>query len=1390
MGNRTNEPLTNVKVTVKPETPIPDDSTASGSYVGADGLRVVRGSSVYFEDGHFGYLNAGVAWTSGSRANQDYLFHWLVNNLPAAASVDRGTYPGANIFPGSLDVLRRDAVTIEHLASATGAALCRTERVFWPTAKSSELDSREIEPRYEIAGLSVDNSFPGAGETVNFKVAVDAREAFNVNAGVRHTAGLEFNGSPVITPAPKSPRTLPLAVWRNYDAAKGEGDFYIGSEKLNERTPTSGIYPNYEITLPLRLKAGMAADGQCVTATVTGIPGTGAPFVPGEPSLLHPITYTPYDDPSDNTATLCLGKPPASESPVLLTDGRADLLTLVGCASKTDYPCEATDPATPNRVEHVIGGGDAAANAGTPYEYFQPEDVIVHIPDPVGRNKPTGETGIFWWSGSDQEADHDQNNHPGLLPGVAAKLHFECLMDKDPNTSPDDDPEYKGIIITIADITDGQNNTIDHTPGAMIIGAVQQLNNRSETWLDVDGSHGNNRSVFTVPGFKICGLTFNAAFEFDQLGTYKADITQETNYQETGGSETAYEDTGRYTFHVGPVAELSVSDRGTVPALASGETAYTLDLTNHGPDVAESAKVAVELPSTATGVATVPSGLGTFHAAGTTGGVAHGPHWVWDAGKIVQSGVWRGAGRPQGRTVSLIVSGVTGDDTAATATVSNGNGYCSASSTTLPHIIREADCEKVTGATWTKANPYTVCIDTDHAGLLDVTPKPASESACEATTGNKWYAGTVLDHRQGNNRARLAARSGGGAGMSGESDSRPTIELDWPSASGAAEYRVFRSDTGSAGSYRQIGTVDKNTTDYTDETVSPGDTYYYQVEALYANRRLADIHATSVTATIRTRDSRSPVQVGNLRAEREDDDETTIDVTWTAPSNAMATTLYNVEYKLRGNSGWPSDWTRLATEQSGTSYTLTRASGASAYQFRVRAVNVVGESGWGSATVGPVPKPNLVNDLNAARANDDETTIDVSWTAPDNATSRTTYDVEYKEDSGDWTRLATNISETSYQLTGASGAKVYLFRVGAVTTLLTGEKLEGNWRNSNTVSKVPPPSQVTNLQAMRDTTDETVIDVSWTAPGNATGLTTYEVDYKQDGGAWTSAATGLTTTAYQLTAEAGGSAYQFQVRGVTTLSTNERLEGSWRSSNTVRGLPAGPIASVSAIRNTADKTTIDVSWGASARATAYDVEYRKNNGGWSRAASKHAGTSYTQTGAGGVESYTFRVRGVSDAGNGDWKESGVVGPPELEWQGYEVGPQVADGSHAWINLKMTSGPWWFDYRDHKADWSSCKKVAAGSQLIQNLRAPIMYVVDIFRAAGCDDDDRMRREKITTVDVPDQKLDGKDFNDHTHKRRYPAMGELGVKPADCLQIEQHSHAWPDGGAGQHWHCPKY
>ena len=538
----------------------------------------------------------------------------------------------------------------------------------------------------------------------------------------------------------------------------------------------------------------------------------------------------------------------------------------------------------------------------------------------------------------------------------------------------------------------------------------------------------------------------------------------------------------------------------------------------------------------------------------------------------------------------------------------------------------------------------------------------------------------------------------------------------------------------------------------------------------------------------------APGQVGSLCAERQFADETTIDVTWTAPNNATGRTSYEISHQRDGGA-----WSATSTVGTATTYEYTTALGQSRYVFRVRGVTTLTtnerlEGGWRSSnTVQRVPTPGQVGNLRATRHATNDTNIKVTWTAPSNATGATDYDLEYQEDGGAWTGEATDVATTTYQFTSATGANRYVFRVRAVT-VSDGSDLTGSWRSSNAVPVLPAPNSVGSVNATRDAANETYIVVAWTAPTSGTTPSGYEIQYKENNGDWlpeTATDAGNTTT-YAFAQANGGSRYQFQVRAYTTLSSDTKLRGGWRSSNTVAGLPAGNIANVTSTRSTTDPTTIDVEWSESARATVgYQVQFRKNNGGWTNATTTKLRT-HTQTDAGGVETHTFRVRGISGAGNGAWTESSAVQPPPLGNHGYEFGVD-------WVTLKMTSGPWWYKYLAPDG-WTSCAKVASGGHTVLNLRAEWQYTLDIYGSAGCSpNQDHIARHNFTTLS--DINNPGKcwnatdcrdidnpnDFNNHTHKRQDLAALGVTISGCDWSTRVQHTHAWPDGNSGQHWHC---
>ena len=664
-----------------------------------------------------------------------------------------------------------------------------------------------------------------------------------------------------------------------------------------------------------------------------------------------------------------------------------------------------------------------------------------------------------------------------------------------------------------------------------------------------------------------------------------------------------------------------------------------------------------------------------------------------------------------------------------------------------------------------------------------------------------------------------------------------TIKVSWQKPSSGTtptRYEVqYQSRTGNSGSWGNSWTSlpavthDDTTTTFTSQvTATEGGTgansYRFQVRTVTVTGGDTIYGGWKTSSVVRAFDN--PDQVQSLTASRHATTKTTINVTWAAPAtNGTAPTNYDVSYQRDGGE-WSDSTRQSATDRD---YELTNATGASTFRFRVRTVtvsnNIPIEGSWAySNTVSKLPAPGQAQNLTATRAAN-ETVVDATWKAPDSNSSDTApthYEVQSQENGGSWLPTTPDRqaqSDKDYQLNGTAEAdSSYRFRVRSVTVSGTGDKagtILGSWAYSNTVPRLTAPGQVSNLTATRQAGDETKIDVSWTAPNNATGATRYDVQYKEDSDTnWSTApnTTNLKATSYTLHDLAdggtvdGGSRYVFQVRGVTVV-TGDDLVGSWRQSSAVRGLPAADVTGLSATRM-ADPTKIEVTWDMSARATGYDVQYRKDNGGWISAvtAANQPATSYTHENAGDNVTYTFRVRGVSDAGNGNWTDSNEVEPPKPGYHGGDVGVD-------WVTLKVTGGPWWYEFRKN-GDWGGCVRVASGGVTITGLWPGVTHAANLYENSGCASADRIAggvQVFKTLSDIYDwsmcwprqgtdengnavytdcRDIDNPDnFNQHTHKRS--RLHTLGVNLSDCaFSREHHSHGWPSPGGGQHWHCP--
>ena len=438
-----------------------------------------------------------------------------------------------------------------------GTALCKTERVYW--TRSFQTYVYLIEPSYGVA-LSADERRAEAGDTVNFKVKVNSYRAAGVNARVEHTSGLALASTPS---APSS------TTWA-YSAAKRQGDFWIGTEDVG-----SNDVQNYAITLPMRLKSGATASEQCVTVTVTGVPGPG-------PRVFNHAA----DDPSDNTETLCIGQPPLFHE-----DGdELALWTLHPCVGETAHPC---DSANTLEVASVDNSNGLVMSAG-------PSDVnlVIRI-DPVAgaiiegrgvhRKKVSGSwvnntSTVSWQTGR----EYDSHSSYPDMPGVKLQWGYPAF-----------DGEFSNWnnmvrVASISGVGDGLSNlsaqydscipvnsnnlsstlpTLPDAPGGMLItrtsggASAWRFNFRPHSSVKPASFPRYKRSVESiVSGSK---GPYDRFVELEKLGTYVVDFHTSAMRTDTTNHPNPFCDTIRTVFHVGPIAELAVSDGGASPDVNS-----------------------------------------------------------------------------------------------------------------------------------------------------------------------------------------------------------------------------------------------------------------------------------------------------------------------------------------------------------------------------------------------------------------------------------------------------------------------------------------------------------------------------------------------------------------------------------------------------------------------------------------------------------------------------------------------------------------------------------------------------------------------------------------------------------------------------------------------------
>ncbi len=280
---------------------------------------------------------------------------------------------------------------------------------------------------------------------------------------------------------------------------------------------------------------------------------------------------------------------------------------------------------------------------------------------------------------------------------------------------------------------------------------------------------------------------------------------------------------------------------------------------------------------------------------------------------------------------------------------------------------------------------------------------------------------------------------------------------------------------------------------------------------------------------------------------------TQISLFWTAPTNDGGSAIddYVIDYKLTSTS----TWTTFADGPGvGTTGTVTGLTNGSSYDFRVSAVNDVGQgtaSATATATPATVPGAPTIGTATGGIAQ-----ATVTFTAPvsDGGSAITGYTVTSSGGGTDSNAGSTNLSHI---MTGLTNGTAYTFTVTATNAIGTSPPSTV----SNSVTPATTPDASTALSA---TAGNAQVALTWSAPvwNGGSVITDYVIEYKLDSdSSWTifsdAVSTATSTTVIGLI---NGSLYNFRVSTVNAVGPGSASTPANSTPVTIPGAPLSLLA--------------------------------------------------------------------------------------------------------------------------------------------------------------------------------------------------------------------------------------
>ena len=479
-------------------------------------------------------------------------------------------------------------------------------------------------------------------------------------------------------------------------------------------------------------------------------------------------------------------------------------------------------------------------------------------------------------------------------------------------------------------------------------------------------------------------------------------------------------------------------------------------------------------------------------------------------------------------------------------------------------------------------------------------------------------------------------------------------------------------------------------------------TQYYRVRAANNDNSLAT-HRGPWSEVMSATTPAGPPDMVVLNNPPDEEMADKVTIAWAEPANG-GSSITGYQIQVWKDGAWMD---LMSVGGSATSYTHENLPGATENNYRVRAMNAVGNGPWSASqartTVAGKPGAPVLN----ASANG-TSEIRLTWTIPAlGGGTLTRYEIQYSIDGTSgwtWDQMGStvvgglrvlqtdNANTRNYSHMELDPATTRHYRVRAVNDAAAGGA--GPWSNVAMAMTTGGKPGSPTLKA--SASGGTIINLSWTAPTGDGGspITGYEIEYWDGSNGWMDLvmlAAGVTSHADRNLA--GGTTKFYRISAM-----NAAGSGAW--SRIVYATTATSAPSPPTLTATADGATmIKVTWTAGADGgmpiTEYHLQQSSTGGApWNDlggALTDMLMMSYTERKLTGGMTKHYRIRARNGMGFGGWSpvvmattDSSVPGKPTLDADGQSRGRIVLD----WI--AADGGSTIIRYEIQK--WDSSRKV--------------------------------------------------------------------------------------------------